>query len=216
MSAGSLYPAGAYFSILFIYLKTYSDDMRRKPVKFSNPLRILLLTNGLVLVAGAMLGPIYALFVGTIGGDLLDASLTGGMFALAGGLTTLFVGKFVDRFEEDELIVAFGYMMMGIGFLLYTFVDSLMFLLVVQIIIGFSEAIYSPAFDATFTKHTSAKRVGIQWGTWEAMNYFTAAIGAAVGGIIATLWGFDVIFIGMALLCFASGFFIWRLPRHIL
>ena len=48
---------------------------------FNKALRILLITNGLVLLTGAMLGPIYALFVENISGDLLDASLTGDFFA---------------------------------------------------------------------------------------------------------------------------------------
>ena len=36
---------------------------------------MLLFTNSLIIVAGAMLGPIYALLVEDIGGGLLDASL---------------------------------------------------------------------------------------------------------------------------------------------
>ena len=50
--------------------------------KFNRALRILLSTNGMILLAGAMLGPIYALFVDKIGGDLMDASIAGGIFAL--------------------------------------------------------------------------------------------------------------------------------------
>jgi len=37
-------------------------------------LKILLVTNGLILLSGAMIGPIYAIYVKKIGGDLLDAS----------------------------------------------------------------------------------------------------------------------------------------------
>jgi len=38
-------------------------------------LRILLVTNAMILLAGAMLGPIYAIFVEKVGGNLLDASI---------------------------------------------------------------------------------------------------------------------------------------------
>lgn len=49
---------------------------------------ILLATNGAVLISAAMIGPIYALIVERVGGDLLDASIAGGVFALAAGITT--------------------------------------------------------------------------------------------------------------------------------
>ena len=163
-----------------------------------------------------MLAPIYALYVEKIGGDLLDASLTGAIFALASGITTLVAGRYSDKIKENELIVVFGYFMMGIGFLLYIFVNSIMFLFLVQVLIGFSEAIYSPSFDALYSKHLSWRKAGRQWGAWESMNYFTIAIGAGIGGLLVSLFGFTLIFILMATLCFASGIYIFFLPRKAL
>ena len=71
--------------------------------------RILLGTNAMILLAGAMLGPIYALFVEDIGGDLLDASIAWAVFALAAGFTTLITGKYADKIKESELILVLGY-----------------------------------------------------------------------------------------------------------
>ena len=89
---------------------------------FNQALRLLLITNGLVLLAAAMLGPIYALFVEEIGGDLLEASLTGGIFALAAGITTLIAGRYTDKLKENNsLIVSLGYTVMGIGFFFFFF-----------------------------------------------------------------------------------------------
>jgi MFS family permease len=183
---------------------------------FNKALRILLITNGLVLLAGAMLGPIYALFIENIGGDLLDASLTGGFFALAAGITTLIAGKFADKNKRDELIVAFGYAVMGLGFLLYIFVNSIWFLFGVQILIGFAEAFYSPAFDALYSKHITKKKAGREWGAWESINYFSIAIGAAIGGLIASNFGFTSIFAIMSALCFISAIYIFHLHKRIL
>ncbi len=183
---------------------------------FNKALRILLITNGLVLLAGAMLGPIYALFVENIGGDLLDASLTGGFFALAAGVTTLIAGKFADKNKRDELIVASGYLVMGIGFLLYIFVNSIWFLFGVQILIGFAEAFYSPAFDALYSKHVTKKKAGREWGAWESMNYFSIAVGAVIGGFIASNFGFNTIFAIMSALCFISAIYIFHLHKRVL
>ncbi|OGY43981.1 MAG: hypothetical protein A2731_02530 [Candidatus Buchananbacteria bacterium RIFCSPHIGHO2_01_FULL_39_8] len=191
-------------------------SFRRKKPLFDTALKILLVTNSLILVAGAMIGPIYALFVEEIGGDLLDASLTGGVFALAAGITTLISGKFSDKIKENELIVVLGYGIMGFSFLLYIFCNSIWFLFLIQVITGLGEAIYSPAFDAVYSKHIEKKKAGKQWGAWESMNYFALTAGAIIGGFIATALGFDVLFGIMAVLSFGSALYILRLPRQVL
>jgi MFS family permease len=189
--------------------------IRQKQI-FNRPLKIMLSTNRLILIAGAMLAPIYAIFVERVGGDLLDASLAGGVFALAAGIASVLSGKFSDKMKENELIVCFGYTIVGLGFILYLFCDSVIFLLVIQIIIGLGEAVYSPAFDAVYSKHLEKRSAGKQWGAWESMNYFTAAAGAIIGGLIVTFFSFNVLFITMALLCFISAIYIYQLPRKVL
>ena len=184
--------------------------------KFNKAIKILLVTNGLTLVAGAMLGPIYALFVEEIGGDLLDASYAFGVFAFVAGVVTLISGRFTDKIEENELILVAGYAIMGIGFFGYIFVNSIFLLLIVQAIIGLGEAIYGPAFDVIYSKHLDKKKAGREWGAWEAINYFTTAFGAVAGGILVTLFGFNIIFVAMGLLCFASAIYILFLPRIVL
>lgn len=183
-------------------------------IKLNRPLKILLTTNALILIAGAMLGPIYAIFVEQIGGDLMDASIAGGIFALVAGLTTLLSGKYSDKVKENELIVVAGYCIVGAGFLLYFWVDSVIFLFIVQAIIGLGEAIYSPAFDAVYSKHLDGKHSGTQWGAWESMNYFTAAAGAFVGGVIVTTFGFQALFLIMASMSFVSATYILMLKRN--
>ena len=190
--------------------------MAMKRLFFNRALRILLFTNAVVLIAGAMIGPIYALFVEKVGGSLLEASITGGIFALAAGLTTLIAGKYADSMKKEELIVAFGYLVMGIGFMLFMFVNSIWFLLVVQMVIGFSEAFYSPAFDALYSKHITPSKAGREWGAWEALNYFSLFVGAIAGGIIVTKFGFNALFMIMAVLSFSSSVYIYHLPRSAL
>lgn len=183
---------------------------------FNKAIRVMLVTNALILIAGAMLGPIYALYVEKVGGDLLDASLAGCVFALAAGITVLLCGKYSDRVPQKRYIVAGGYGIMGLGFLLYTQVDSVIFLLMVQMLIGLGEALYNPPFDAIYSEHLDEGQYSTEWGAWEAMKYFTTALGAILGGVIVTKFGFNPLFIIMATLCFISAFYIYFLPRKVL
>lgn len=163
-----------------------------------------------------MLGPIYALFVDKVGGDLLDASFAGAIYTLAAGATTLFAGKISDKVKQTEMIVVAGYLVLAVAYLLYTVVGNIVHLLIVQVLIGFGEAVYSPAFDAVYSRHLNHASAGKQWGAWESMNYFTATIGAVLGGAIATQFGFNVLFIVMSLICVLSALYIYKLPRQVL
>lgn len=187
-----------------------------KPFFLNRALRVLIVTNSIILLASALLGPIYAVFVAKVGGSLLDASWAGGIYALVAGIVVLFSGRLVDRVKESELIIVAGYATMGFGFLAYTIVDSVTELFAVQILIGLGAAIYAPAFDALYSKHLDSRKSGVEWGAWESITYFTVAFGAALGGIIVTKFGFNALFVTMAAFAFGSALFIWRLPRRVL
>jgi DHA1 family multidrug resistance protein-like MFS transporter len=185
-------------------------------LEVNKALRILLITNASILLAGAMFAPISAIFVEKIGGNLLDASFAGGIFALAAGITIFISGKYADVVKENELIVVLGYVVMGIGFAILTIVNSVTVLFIAQIIIGIGEAIYTPAFDAIYSRHVTHEQSGRQWGLWEANRHFSLALGAFIGGYIANRFGFHTLFIFMAVLCFVSAMYIFLLPRKVL
>ncbi len=184
---------------------------------FNKSLRVLLVTNGLILISAAMIGPIYAIFVENIGGDLLDASIAGGLFAFTAGVVTLLSGRFSDKIRHSEIIMISGYMLIGTGFFLYQYVNSIPFLFAIQVMIGLGNAIYSPAFDKLYSAHLDSEKAGTEWGAWESMNYFTTAFGALIGGIIVTVFGFNAIFIIMAALSYFSATYLYLLsPKRVL
>lgn len=76
-----------------------------KKFLFNRASRILLITNGIILLASAMLGPIYALYVQKVGGDLLDASLAGSVFAFIAGITVLLSGKYSTSFRKRKQLL---------------------------------------------------------------------------------------------------------------
>lgn len=172
-------------------------------------LKILLYTNGVILISAAMIWPIYALFVEEIWWDLMDASFAWWMFALSAWVTTLLFWKIADASKQKEKILALWYMLMGIWFFSYIFVDSIMHLFLVQIIIGLWEAIYSPAFDALYSKNIHKKQSGTEWGIWEAVNYFSLAIWAFLWWILVSYYGFNSVFIIMWVFCTWTSIYIY-------
>lgn len=183
----------------------YHTSMR---LYLNKALGILVTSAGFIIAASAMIGPIYAIMVETIGGDLLDASLTFFIYSIVTSVTLFVSGKIFDLKHQGKRILILGFLLIGIGYFSYLLVDSVYKLYLVQVLIGIGTAIYSPAWDSMYSSHITKKHEGTQWATWEITNQFAAAVGALVGGLIATQWGFTPLFILMGGLCFLSALYV--------
>jgi len=160
-------------------------------------LKFLLFSDAWVTLALGMIGPIYAIFVEEIGGDILDASWAFFAFMISCGIALYIIGKWEDKVKHKEKLITAGYTLTAIGCLCYYFVDSQAMLIMTQIILGLAEAIQVPAYDALYSKYLEKKKAASQWADWEAMQYIVTAIAAVVGGYLATIYGFKVLFLVM-------------------
>jgi len=148
-------------------------------------------------------------------GNILDASYAYAMFALAGDAITLTSSRIADSINKKYVIVT-GYLLIALGFFGYTQVESVTQLLVVQAIVGMGEAIYSPSFDALYSKHLDNGKYASEWGVWESMNYFSIAFGAVMGGLLVDRFGFDIMFAVMGIFSFMSAFYLMFLPKKVI
>lgn len=171
---------------------------------------MLVFSAGFIVAASSMIGPIYALMVERIGGDLLDASLTFFIYSIVTSITLFISGKLFDHKRQGKRILILGFLLIGAGYFAYLLVDSIYKLYLVQVLIGIGTAIYSPAWDSMYSSHITKKHEGTQWATWEITNQFTAAVGALIGGVIATQWGFSPLFVVMGSICFLSALYVYQ------
>lgn len=163
-------------------------------------LRILLLSSALFLLAGGLFGPIYAVFVEEIGGDLLTAGTAYSVFAIAAGIIIFFLSRWEDHIKHQEKLVIIGYALSCMGFLGYLLIRKPLDLFMVQIIFGVGEAIGVPAYDGLYSRHLDKGKFISEWGLWESMNYLVLGVSAAVGGFLAKLYGFRFLFVIMLIL----------------
>jgi len=177
--------------------------------------KMLLLTNGLILFAVGLFGPLYAVFVEEIGGDLLTAGLAYGLFAFSAGFLIFLVSKWEDRVKHQEKLIVAGYALQTLGFLGYLFVQSPLHLFIVQVVFGISLSISIPAYDGVYTRHLDKRKLASGWGAWEGMFWMVAGVSGVAGGYIANTYGFRTLFIIMfALSLIALLTAIATLPRE--
>ncbi len=176
-------------------------------------IRLILVFDGAVMFASAMLVPIYAVYVEGIGGDLLTASSAWTIFMLVTGVVLLGIGRLEDKLDRPKIFSAIGYLIIGIGTLGYLLVKSPSILFVVQAVIGLGTAIAAPATTAIYSMNVDEKKRATQWGDWEGIYYIVTAVGAFLGGLIANRYGFDALFITMSSICLLSACVFFILPR---
>jgi len=167
-------------------------------------LKILLIADSWMNLALGMIGPIYAIFVERIGGDLLDASWAYFAFMITSGVVMMMLGKWEDRTKHKEKLIVLGYFLGALGCLMYIFVNGQMTLLITQVILGLSVAVITPAFDAFYSRHTTKKEEAFDWGSVEAEWYIVTAVSAIIGGYVADIFGFRTLFTVMFVISLIS------------
>lgn len=180
------------------------------------PLKLLLFLDSLVLFAGAMLAPLYTVFVLDRGGSFLAAAASWGMLGITAGLVTLFLIHVEDRLKETEIAIALGYFILALGFYGYLLVEGAAALIFDQMLVGLGLAIATPAYGAVFFKHLTKKSQPFGWSVRQGLTYIVLGAGSLVGGVVITLGGFGVVFMIMGTLALLSAVAILALPRRLL
>lgn len=177
---------------------------------------ILYLTDGFLIAGGGLLIPIFALFVETVGGGILEAGTAVTIFALTAGVGILFFSRIEDNFKHYPQFVTVGYGIATLGYLIYIFTTSLGQLYFAQFLLGIAAAIRVPSYDVLLSQH-SPKHLAVAWGNWNATVYFVSALSATFGAIIAATFGFTTmltIVFFFSLISFILSFFLLRSPDN--
>ncbi len=184
--------------------------------KLNNSLRILIAANTMMVFIIGLFAPFYAVFVQKIGGGIVFAGFSWALFSIVAGVLTLLFSRWGLRVKEEELLLALGYIIRGVVFLSYAFMGSMQQLIFTQVLWGIAAALGNPAFDAVYTRHTTQSDSIVQWGHWEGIASIADGVAALIGGLLILHFGYEAIFMSMAVLSFLLGIYIWRLPREVL
>jgi MFS family permease len=160
-------------------------------------IKILITTSVLCNAAFAFLEPIYAIFVQRIGGFILEASISMGLYAMALGIVTIIIGKISDNKQYRAKLIVAGYALAALAFLGYYFVKSPWELFAIQIVLGVSSALIDPGWNALFGTNVKKNKEATEWGLWEGAKQISIGIASIVGGIIAFAFGFKILILVM-------------------
>jgi MFS family permease len=152
-----------------------------------------------------LLAPIFAVFVlqNIEGSSLKVIGLATASYWVARTLTTVPLSRFMDKTngERDE----YYFMIVG-SFLisslpLFYIMSSLPWhIYLIQLLMGLSNSMATPAWRILFTDHIDRGRTGYDWSLEDVAIGLAVGASAYLGSVLADKFGFEIIFILLALL----------------
>jgi MFS family permease len=161
--------------------------------------KILIISDLIIWSAGQLFTPVFALFIEDhLSNDPIQVVGTAvAIYLITRSICEIPVGIFVDRThsEKDDLVTAvIGTVIMAIAYFLYTTIGEVWQLYLLQVLLGFGTAVAFPGWYSMFTRHIDKTKEAFSWSLYDVSLGAGMAVAAALGSIIASQFGFQILF----------------------
>ncbi|MBI4160727.1 MAG: MFS transporter [Candidatus Yanofskybacteria bacterium] len=177
-------------------------------------IRHLVISDFFLNFAFGLLAPIFAIFIldNIDGSSLKVIGLATAFYWISRTLTTVPLSRFMDKTngERDEFyFVIIGSFIMSTIPLFYILASLPWHVYLLQILLGLANSMAVPAWRILFTDHIDRGRTGYEWSLEDIAIGASVGASAYLGSIIADKFGFEIVFILLAILGYvATAFFL--------
>jgi len=163
-------------------------------------IRILITSDFLLQSGWGLVGPIFAIFLtGQIqGGNLKMVGFVAAVYWITKSIVQPFFARRLDKNvgEKDDLFfLVFGMFVANLIPLGYVFSFLPWHIYALEFLRGLAMAWVVPSWSAIFTRHIDKGREAFSWSIESTGIGFAAGIAGAVGGWMASVLGFKIIFL---------------------
>jgi len=143
--------------------------------------------------------PIFAIFVVTSikGGNVQIAASAFSICLIARVVLEIIAGKYLsNKTDKNKLLLTIlGMILMSIAYVGFAFSHSILLLFLFYILIGAGFGLASPGKYSLFTDNIDKEKATTEWSMYDAITLIGIALATALGGFIASLYGFTFLFI---------------------
>jgi len=167
-------------------------------------LKILLFIAYGWFLAQGMFGPLFVIFAGNVGGDVLDITGAYTAYYVVVGILYFVVGKLADKLHAEKKIMTIGYAIDTVVCFGYLFVTDPMGLFITQIFCGVAMACTTPTWNTLYTEYLESGKKNSGWSYYGGGSQIIQAIAMSAGGMIISFFSFEVLFMTMGIVMFIS------------
>lgn len=165
--------------------------------------RLLLWSSNLWSLGEGLLGPLFAVFAQSIGGNILDITWAWSIYLGMTGVLTIVFGRVSDRIWQwcgRERLLVGGYALNALCTFGYLFVHTTKGLFLVQAGLGVALALSNPTWTALYARYSPGeKTAGYTWGLVAGEQRLILAVAVVLGGYIVNTYSFSTLFLAMGM-----------------
>lgn len=179
-------------------------------LKSINKVIKILITSDFLLQSGwGLIGPIFAIFLTKQiqGGNLKMVGLVAAVYWLTKSIIQPFIAHYLDKNhgeKDDFIFLLVGMYVANIIPLGYVFSSQPWHIFALESIRALAMACVVPTWAATFTRHIDKGREAFSWSMESTGVGFAAGLASALGAWLASIFGFRVVFVLVALFGLAA------------
>jgi len=182
-------------------------------------LKILLLSDLLIIAGFGLISPIFAIFLkdNINGGTILAVGIAETIFLLTKAIFQIFVSKYTDKEKGNKRelnTLILGSIIFSSVPILYIFSINIWHIYLAQFINGLGAALAYPGWMTLFTRFTDRNKEGYEWSVYDTSISLGTAATASIGAYIAQMLGFNVLFAIVAIFSLIGTIFLRQLFKQ--
>lgn len=196
-------------------------SFRIQDLKVNRVIRFFIAADLMLFGGWGLIGPVFALFVmdRIHGANLVVIGAATAVYWFAKSVLQIPVAVLLDRNKgekDDFRVLITSFLIAGFSALAYLLVDTVFGLLSVALLQGIAFGLYVPAWSALFSRHLDTEHYSLDWSLDSTALGFASGITGFLGGVLASAFSFNAVFIFAAVLSFSSAILLMSVPDLIL
>ncbi len=161
-------------------------------------LRILFISNGILLFSASLLAPLYALFAEEVGASLVLVGILASTLFGCKTIAVILLRTFSSKITAAGEVFIISIVLHVVAWLILYSATEVWQLFVAQAFLGVSMAIGAPVYRMLLAQNLPVGREVRTYAVWEMIKAISGLLASVLGALIVTSYGFHTLFLLMA------------------
>ena len=183
-------------------------------------IKFLILSDVALLSGLGFIAPIFAIFLteNIKGGNIEVAGFAAAIYWIVKSIVIIPFGRYLDKNhgeKDDLLFIIIGNLLAALAVFGYIFSRLPWHIYFLQGIYALGMGMNIPGYTAIFTRHIDKGREAFDWSVRGALIGVGTGVAGALGGIVASRFGFNILFIAVGIFILLSAFLPFLISKEI-